>query len=49
MAYLRCRTLVQTRIRILKRMATLYYADHIHIGQTWTLNPCSLFLCRKAI
>ena len=44
MAYLHCRTWVQTqqtRIRIPNPMATLYYAEHVHIARirTWIPTP----------
>ena len=38
MAHLHLRrwTRVRTRIRIPNPMATLYYAEHVHIAQIWT-------------
>ena len=41
MARLHCRrrTRVQTRIRIPNPMATLYYAEYVHIAQTWISTP----------
>ena len=37
MAYLYCRTQIQvpTQIRIPNQVATLYYAEHVHIAQRW--------------
>ena len=35
--------LVQTQIGIPNQMATLYYAEHVHIAQTWTRIPTSNF------
>ena len=37
------RTRVQTRIRIQNPMATLYYAEHVHIAQTQTRIPTPYF------
>ena len=34
---------VWTRIRIKSLMATLYYAEHVHIAQTWTQIPTPYF------
>ena len=45
MAHLHCRrrTWVQTQIGIPNQTATLYYAEHVHIAQTWTQIPTSNF------
>ena len=45
MANLHCRIRIQTltRIRIPNQMATLYYAEHVHIAQTRTSIPTPYF------
>ena len=51
MAHLHCRkrTRVRTRIRIPNLMATLYYAEHVHIAQTQDSDPYSLLPYRTGI
>ena len=50
-AHLQCRrrSLIRSRTWIRNPMATLYYAEHIHIAQTQTLEPYFLFLCKIGI
>ena len=42
MAHLHCRR--RTRILILNLMATLYYAEHVHIAQTLIRIPTPIFV-----
>ena len=49
MTHLHCqrRARVWARIQIPNPMATLYYAEYVHIAQTWTQIPTPYFCTRQ--